>query len=480
MSNLVQQPQLESLPVATPQNSLNGLLDKPRYKNDMSSLTVLIVEDTVSELIYIEQVLNQLDIQVTTSHRGAQALAMHKRKPFDIVISDWRMPGMSGPELCTELKASTKPPYIILLTANNQISHNVHAIESGADDFMTKPFAPAALKAHIVAASRIIAMQKQLTEKNEKLNQALTNEQALNQQIQQDLSSACNLQQSLLPAPQLTIGKWQMDSHFVPATSLAGDIFGVHMLDEQHVGLYLLDVAGHGIAPAMQGFTLAQQIKQQTETWLNLGPGALMNKLASHYQDPEGMGRFTTLILATLELTTGQMRIANAGHPMPLIYQQGQWRSLPLASGLPLGVMSSAIKKPTWETSPSSAPKPQGKPMYGKNTTACSERKPEVGTDTKAKQHKHYIAELIHYQETHIRLSTNQRLIFFSDGLYEATHPKWGLFGMERLTALCQKAADLNPSELIAHLSHSISLWQNQQAQDDISMMILSAPQEAL
>lgn len=428
---------LNQLPKPHHQNQFQSAVTKVKDDNsiNLSNLKLLIVEDNLSERLYIEQVLISFGANVTVSANASQALTMHNKSPFDLVISDWRMPGMTGPELCKKLKQTPQPPYIILLTGNNLLSHNIQGIESGADDFMTKPFVPAALKVHLVAASRLIAMQHKLASQNAALNQALVKEQLLTEQISQDVASAAKLQQSLLPQKKLRHSNWQIDSYFQPATTLAGDIFQCIELDKHHLGIYLLDVAGHGIAPAMQGFTLAQQINSFKETWLTLGPAALLNKLANQYRDPEGLGRFSTLILATLETKTGKVRITNAGHPMPLIFKDGTWQILTLASGLPLGIM------------------PAGR---------SSNKYP------------------FQYQEHNLRLKPNERLLLYSDGLYEAHHPKWGQFGQARLTALCQSAAELNPNALIHHLSHSLNLWQQYQAQDDISIMSLSAPEVIL
>ncbi|WP_077755756.1 SpoIIE family protein phosphatase [Shewanella psychrophila] len=387
----------------------------------LDTLSVLLVEDTQSERYFIANLLQSMGMDVSSCASGEEAIELYQSHMPDIVISDWRMPGLTGPQLCQQLKKEALPPYIILLTANNQAKHMVEGIESGADDFLTKPFIPSILKVRLLAAARIVKMQQHLSDKNMALNSALSKEQAYLAQVQADLDSAARLQGSLLPASSQLINQWSLAARFQPAQDLAGDIFQCFNIDDSHLGFYLLDVTGHGIAASMQSFTLAQRLSSKSCHWDSLDPALIVTELNADFEDPENAGRFATLILGIANTDSGQVRITIAGHPQPILLDKNSATMMSLDSGIPLGIDS----------------------QY-------------------------------QYQYNSFFLRSEQHLMLYSDGLYECQHPTYGEFGQQRLLKTCSDAHQLSPEELLHHLSHAIELWQQNTPQDDISMMIIS------
>jgi len=85
---------------------------------------------------------------------------MMRSHQYRIVLSDWEMPGMSGPELCKKMRnaSSSRYTYFILLTSHNAPGFIVHGLEAGADDFISRPFNPAELRVRLQSAERIDAL----------------------------------------------------------------------------------------------------------------------------------------------------------------------------------------------------------------------------------------------------------------------------------------------------------------------------------
>ncbi|ABV37550.1 response regulator receiver modulated serine phosphatase [Shewanella sediminis HAW-EB3] len=393
------------------------------FRLQTEGLSVLVVEDTHSERCFITHLLEMMGLKVTSCSSGEEAIESYQQEKADMIISDWRMPGMTGPELCQYLKNIDPSLYIILLTANNQTKHTVIGIESGADDFLTKPFIPSILKARVLAGARIVNMQRQLENRNSELNTSLTKEQAYLQQIQKDIDSAAKLQGSLLPTSSTLQNGWKLATQFQPAQELAGDIFQCLEIDDSHLGFYLLDVTGHGIAASMQSFTLAQRLSCNSCDWASLDPALIVTQLNADFEDPEHSGRFATLVLGVVNTTSGKVKLTIAGHPLPILIKGDETEVMDLISGIPLGIDS------------------------------------------------HY-----HYEFNTFLLSPEQQLLLYSDGLYECRHPSFGEFGQQRLINSCSKAHQLKPESLLHYLAHAIDLWQEKVPQDDISMMLLSVP----
>ncbi len=117
---------------------------------------ILIVEDEKDILHLISYYLTKEGYDVTTSKDGGDALNLIRKNRYHLVILDLMLPGINGMELCRILKsdAATSSLPIIMLTAKSDDSDKVRGLESGADDYMTKPFNPQELIARVKAVLR--------------------------------------------------------------------------------------------------------------------------------------------------------------------------------------------------------------------------------------------------------------------------------------------------------------------------------------
>src|SRR3990172_44803 len=95
---------------------------------------------------------------------GEEALFLVDKIQFDVIVLDWKMPKISGLEVCKKLREENNNTPIILLTALTQISNKVEALDSGADDYITKPFSFEELLARIKALVRRYNMRAESLE----------------------------------------------------------------------------------------------------------------------------------------------------------------------------------------------------------------------------------------------------------------------------------------------------------------------------
>jgi len=115
--------------------------------------TLLLVDDEVQMLEVIESYLKQEGFRVVTATTGLEALKVAKQENPTIVVLDWMLPGMSGIEVCRELRG-TGNYGIILLTAKTEEIDKIIGLEMGADDYITKPFSLRELCARIRSVMR--------------------------------------------------------------------------------------------------------------------------------------------------------------------------------------------------------------------------------------------------------------------------------------------------------------------------------------
>lgn len=117
-------------------------------------MQVLIVEDDIRLAQALGQILEENHYQVDLVHDGDQGLAYAESGSYDVVILDVMLPRKSGLEVVAELRRANVATPVLMLTARTTVQDKITGLDSGADDYMTKPFSPAELLAHLRALTR--------------------------------------------------------------------------------------------------------------------------------------------------------------------------------------------------------------------------------------------------------------------------------------------------------------------------------------
>ncbi|WP_338431123.1 response regulator transcription factor [Synechococcus elongatus] len=115
---------------------------------------ILLVEDDPKLLQFIEQELSLEGYQVTVANNGLDGLSLARSIQPDLLILDWMLPNLSGVDICLRLRSTGVQTPIILLTAKDEVSDRVAGLNSGADDYVTKPFSIEELLARVRARLR--------------------------------------------------------------------------------------------------------------------------------------------------------------------------------------------------------------------------------------------------------------------------------------------------------------------------------------
>jgi two-component system, OmpR family, response regulator MprA len=121
--------------------------------------TVLIVDDDQKLLKMLQRTLVYEGLSVTTASNGQEALDQVDACKPEIIVLDWMMPKMDGLEVVQRLRAENNQTYILMLTARDALENRVEGLESGADDYLVKPFSPVELVARIHAMLRRVEAQ---------------------------------------------------------------------------------------------------------------------------------------------------------------------------------------------------------------------------------------------------------------------------------------------------------------------------------
>ncbi|UPA22398.1 response regulator transcription factor [Candidatus Peribacteria bacterium] len=117
-------------------------------------MRILVVEDERGIADNIAEYLRQYSFAVDTAYNGDDGLKMARAHPYDIVLLDWMLPGTDGLTVCRTLRKEFPQLGIIMLTAKDTVDDRVSGLDTGADDYIIKPFALKELMARIQALLR--------------------------------------------------------------------------------------------------------------------------------------------------------------------------------------------------------------------------------------------------------------------------------------------------------------------------------------
>lgn len=112
-------------------------------------MRVLVVEDDVKIAAFIEKGLKEESYSVDVTHHGDEAIYLAQINAYDLILLDVMLPGSDGMEVCQSLRKKQLSTPIIMLTARNRLEDKIEGLDSGADDYLTKPFAFEELLARI-------------------------------------------------------------------------------------------------------------------------------------------------------------------------------------------------------------------------------------------------------------------------------------------------------------------------------------------
>jgi phosphoserine phosphatase RsbU/P len=319
-------------------------------------LRVLVVDDSKAQRKILSLSLSRWGYSVVEAASGEEALALCREECFDLVLSDWMMPGMTGLDFCREFRALPRDGYgyFILLTSKSEKAEIADGLHGGADDFLTKPVSPDELRARLRAGERILGMQQELVEKNRLVGSTLLELQKLYDSLDRDLIEARKLQETLVRDKFRDFGAGTVSMLLRPSGHVGGDLVGCFEISARRIAVYSVDVSGHGVASAMMTARLSGLLSggsPEQNLALSSGknglrealpPEIVASRLNSVMIDDLKVEQYFTMAYAEIDLETGELWLVQAGHPHPIVMRKsGRIDSLG-EGGLPIGLIPGA------------------------------------------------------------------------------------------------------------------------------------------
>ena len=265
----------------------------------------------------------------------------------------------------------------------------------------------------------IRSMQIRIVENTENLK-TLTSEK---ERIKTELNMATRIQNSMLPhifPPFPEREEFDLYAAMRPAREVGGDFYDFFMIDEDHLAVVMADVSGKGVPGAL--FMMVSKVILKNNAMLGRPVGEILARTNDLICANNQMEMFVTVWMGILEISTGTIRAANAGHEYPAVMQDGCFR-------------------------------------------LCRDR------------HSFVVGGLagVRYREYELQLEKGDKLFLYTDGVTEATDEKGELFGTERMLEALNAFAESSPREILTGVKDAVDAFVGEAEQfDDMTMLCLT------
>ncbi len=297
---------------------------------------ILIVDDDGVALEFIFTYLESAGFtRLETAVDGADALEKAEQFRPDIVVLDIVMPKMDGFEVCSRLRKN--PLFVdlpvIVQTGYDKPEDRQKVFASGATDMVVKPI----YKMELIARVRIHLENLHL----------IRNMRMYRERVESELDFARDMQRNLLPTEALidTVREtYAIDiaSYFMPSSELGGDFWGLIEIDEDKLGVYIVDFTGHGVMSALNTFRLHTLLSEMGE--IAADPPAFLSVLNDRLVQLLPTGQFATMIYGVIDRSTNKFTYAAAAAPSVLFLRKSeQTPGLLDTSGVLLGISKDGV-----------------------------------------------------------------------------------------------------------------------------------------
>ncbi len=384
---------------------------------DDTSGHLLVVDDNEMNRDMLSRRLARRGHRVVTAEDGRTALALIEQQPFDVVLLDIMMPGIDGLEVLKTVR-QTHPAAelpVIMATARDESADITGALAAGANDYVTKP-----LDFQVVLAR--VQTQVSLKRARDALG-------AAHDRMKSDLEEAATVQRALLPGSPPVTDRARFAWEYRPCDELAGDSLDVFAIDARHIGMYVLDVTGHGVPAALLSVSVTHALARRGAGSVVTGgedaphsiasPACVAARLNRLFPMRKRTRRCFGLTYGVLDTQSGRFQFVCAGQPEPMVVRSDGSAERLDAPGLPIGVLRDAV-----------------------------------------------------FDNTSVDLRPGDRVFLHSDGVHEQRSPAGELFGLARMHHALAASRSQPLGTALSSLVDAVAAWTGGgRFSDDISLL---------
>ena len=373
----------------------------------MAAESILLVDDNAANLQMLYQLLEKnVGCKLRVAKTGEAALAIAGKQLPDLILLDIMMPGIDGFEVCRRLKADpvTARAPVIFLSALDETADKVKGLQLGAVDYVSKPFQAEEVIARVNTHLTIHRLNREVQEQRD--------------QLEHELKVVSDLQRELLPRQLPALPGLKLAEHYETSRYAGGDYYDAVALPDGRCGLLVADSEGHS-APATVMMAMTCALFRACPE-LHAEPDRVLATINANLCKVNRES-FVTAIYAVLDPRTRRLRVARAGHPLPILFRPAEGRARELSCD---GVF-----------------------MMGFDPY---DRVPV----------------------TDIQLEAGDRLLFYTDGVSERFNTDRQPYGEDRICGRMEVPA-AGPAELVASLMQDLEAFAGGRPADDDQTLLL-------
>ena len=304
--------------------------------------TILIVDDDLDILELLKMNLEPEGYNVRTANNGESAVQSACANPPDLILLDVMMPQKSGFEVIEELKniEHTKNVPIILVTARGQTEDKVLGLDTGADDYITKPFDLREVTARVEAVLGRTRPIKYINPLMRAMGDKFSEEGL--QQLAGHLQAAAAIQNKLLPEQAPSLEEFDIETLLQSSTSVSGDFYDFIPLNETQIGLVLGDVKGNGIPAALLMVMIRTALRLLCHEHEEDTPASILKRVNDLVVRDTEADLFATMVYGILDIANSTFTYSNGGHCYPFHWKHTGEMGVLKTEGMLIGAFEEA------------------------------------------------------------------------------------------------------------------------------------------
>jgi serine phosphatase RsbU (regulator of sigma subunit) len=406
---------------------------------------ILIVDDRPENVELLEAFLEPEGYHLLRAkdHEGALAIAQGEQP--DLILLDVAMPGVDGYQVCLELKrlpATAHIPVVLISAYYREVADITRGLEAGADEYVTTPVDKRELLARVRATLRTKFMRDELEEKRQALEHAngqlrrqaseirrLNEElrfqnaqlQVKNMLMELELDMAREVQKGLLPREIPRLPGVALAACYLPTGRVGGDLYDFAALDGEALGLFIADVAGHGLPAAF----IAAMTKIIFDSYAptTRSSAELLARINRQLAGNLAMGLYVTIFYGVYRLKDRLLTFTRAGHPKPILLRGGS----------------------------------------------------DVAESLDTEGHVVGAFEEGEFGEAQVVLEPGDTLVLFTDGINECVSATGERYSSDHLLAVLRQHRGLGPEELVAAIRQDLTAWTaGEPFRDDVTLVVMT------
>jgi sigma-B regulation protein RsbU (phosphoserine phosphatase) len=380
--------------------------------NHSATESILLVDDNPTNLQVLFQTLEGVGCKLLIAKNGEMALSIAGKALPDLILLDIMMPDIDGYEVCRQLKTNraTSGIPVIFLSALGDTEDKVKGLQLGAVDYITKPFQPDEVIARVNTHLTIHRLKRVVESQKD--------------QLEHELEVVSEVQRKLLPKQLPVIEGFKLGVHYETSRYAGGDYYDIIELPDNCWGFLIADAEGHSAPAAVLMAMTCALFRSYPGSAAD--PAAVIHYLNEHLckvADPS----FMTALYAFYDANAHTMRVARAGHPLPMVFRNSDQKAIefPCPGVYPLGIEPFEIEIPV----------------------------------------------------TDIKLEPGDRFLIYTDGLTERFNQEGQTYGEDRLLKPLATDSAHDPQGVITTIMADVEQFAGQLPADDDQALLLGIVQ---